>query len=87
MKVSGAYHDTKVGTPGYADTSAVGKAFVEAAPERVVWGSDWPHPTVKEIASKPDDAMLLDLLAGWAPDERTLRKVLVDNPAVLYGFD
>jgi predicted TIM-barrel fold metal-dependent hydrolase len=87
VKVSGAYHDTKAGPPGYADTSAVGKAFVAAAPERMVWGSDWPHPTVKEISSKPDDAMLFDLLAGWATDERTLRKVLVDNPAVLYGFD
>jgi predicted TIM-barrel fold metal-dependent hydrolase len=87
VKVSGAYHDTKVGPPDYADTSAVGRAFVKAAPERMVWGSDWPHPTVKEMANKPDDAMLFDLLAGWAPDESTLRKVLVDNPATLYGFD
>ena len=87
VKVSGAYHDTKVGPPGYADTSAVGKAFVKAAPERMVWGSDWPHPTVKDIANKPDDAILFDLLADWAPDERTLRRVLVDNPASLYGFE
>ena len=87
VKVSGAYHDTKVGPPGYADTSAIGKAFVKAAPERMVWGSDWPHPTVKDIASKPDDAILFDLLADWAPDERTLRKVLVENPATLYGFE
>jgi len=86
VKVSGAYHDTKVGPPGYADTSAVGRAFVKAAPERMVWGSDWPHPTVKEMANKPDDAILFDLLADWAPDARTLRKVLVDNPATLYGF-
>jgi predicted TIM-barrel fold metal-dependent hydrolase len=86
VKVSGAYHDTKVGPRSYADTSAVGNAFVKAAPERVVWGSDWPHPTVKEQADKPDDAVLFDLLAGWAPDERTLRRVLVDNPAILYGF-
>lgn len=85
VKVSGAYHDTKAGPP-YADTSAVGKAFVEAAPERMVWGSDWPHPTVKELDKKPDDAVLFDLLAGWAPDERTLHRVLVDNPAKLYGF-
>ena len=86
VKVSGAYHDTKVGPPTYADTSAVGNAFVKAAPERMVWGSDWPHPTVKDIANKPDDAILFDLLGGWAPDERTLRKVLVENPAALYGF-
>ena len=87
VKVSGAYHDTKVGPPDYADTSAVGRAFVKAAPERMVWGSDWPHPTVKEIASKPDDALLFNLLADWAPDASTLRKVLVENPAALYGFD
>ena len=86
VKVSGAYHDTKIGAPSYADTSMLGKAFVKAAPERVVWGSDWPHPTVKEIAAKPDDAILFDLLADWAADERTLRKVLVENPAILYGF-
>jgi D-galactarolactone isomerase len=52
----------------------------------MVWGSDWPHPTVKEIANKPDDAVLFYLPADGAPDERTLRKVLVDNPATLYGF-
>jgi predicted TIM-barrel fold metal-dependent hydrolase len=49
-----------------------------------VWGSDWPHPTEK--ASKPDDAILFDLLADWAPDEATRNRVLVDNPAALYGF-
>jgi predicted TIM-barrel fold metal-dependent hydrolase len=65
----------------------VGRAFVKAAPERVVWGTDWPHPTVKELANKPDDAILFDLLADWAPDSRTLRKILVENPAALYGFE
>jgi predicted TIM-barrel fold metal-dependent hydrolase len=49
----------------------------------MVWGSDWPHPTEKE---KPDDAVLFDLLGGWAPDEATRRRILVDNPAKLYGF-
>ncbi len=87
VKVSGAYHDTKVGAPAYSDTSAVGKAFVKDAIERVVWGSDWPHPTVKDLDRKPDDAVLFDLLGDWAPDAATLRKVLVDNPARLYGFD
>jgi len=68
VKVSGAYHDTKVGPPDYADTSAVARAFIAAAPDRMIWGSDWPHPTVKELANKPDDAILFDLLSGWAPD-------------------
>lgn len=83
VKLSGAYQDTKVGPPTYADVGKVARALVKAAPERMVWGSDWPHPTEKD---KPDDAMLLDLLADWAPDEATRRRILVDNPADLYGF-
>lgn len=84
VKVSGAYHDTKIGPPHYPDTSAVAKAYVQAAPERMVWGSDWPHPSEK--GHKPDDAVLFDLLAHWAPDARTLRRILVENPEQLYGF-
>jgi predicted TIM-barrel fold metal-dependent hydrolase len=63
----------------------IAQAFVKAAPERLVWGSDWPHPTQPDDA-KPDDALLLDLLAEWAPDEAVRRRILVDNPARLYGF-
>ena len=51
----------------------------------MVWGSDWPHPTEPD-SHKPDDAMLLDLLSAWAPDEAQRRRILVDNPATLYGF-
>jgi D-galactarolactone isomerase len=85
IKLSGAYQDTKVGPPTYADTSKVAAAFAKAAPERMVWGSDWPHPTEKANA-KPDDAILFDLLAEWAPDEAVRNRILVDNPAALYGF-
>ena len=67
MKLSSAYQDSKVGPPSYADVSKVAQAYVKAAPERMVWGSDWPHPTEKADA-KPDDAILFDLLADWAPD-------------------
>jgi D-galactarolactone isomerase len=80
MKLSGAY---MFGAPPYAEATKVARAFVAAAPERMVWGSDWPHPTEKE---KPDDAVLFDLLSEWAPDETTRRRILVDNPAALYGF-
>jgi len=83
VKLSGAYQDTKVGPPTYADATALAQAYVAAAPERMVWGSDWPHPTEK---SKPDDALLFDLLLQWAPDDATRRRILVDNPATLYGF-
>ena len=83
VKLSGAYLDTKVGGPSYADATAVAQAFAQAAPERMVWGSDWPHPTEQQ---KPDDAVLFDLLSGWSPHEATRRRILVTNPEALYGF-
>jgi len=85
IKLSGAYLDSKLGAEGgYADTTAVAQAWVRHAPERMVWGSDWPHPT--ERGAKPDDAQLFDLLHQWVPDEAVRRRVLVDNPARLYDF-
>ena len=83
VKLSGAYMGTQVGAPSYSDNSTVARGYVKTAPDRVVWGSDWPHVTETE---KPDDADLLDLLLDWAPDDATRRKILVDNPADLYGF-
>ena len=83
VKLSGAYQDTKVGPPTYSDTVAVARAYIKAAPERMVWASDWPHPTEKD---KPDDAVLFDLLAQWAPEEAMHTRILVQNPATLYGF-
>jgi len=63
----------------------VAKAFAKAAPERMVWASDWPYPTEK-LDSKPDDAILFDLLAECVPDEATRSRILVQNPEALYGF-
>ena len=83
IKLSGAYQDSKVGPPSYSDTIPVARAYIKAAPQRVVWASDWPHPTEKE---KPDDAILFDLLAEWAPDAASRTLILVQNPATLYGF-
>jgi predicted TIM-barrel fold metal-dependent hydrolase len=83
VKLSGAYQDTKVGPPTYADATPIAQAYVKAAPERLVWGSDWPHPTEKD---KPDDAILFDLLTQWVPDEATRNRILVQNPEALYGF-
>ena len=85
VKLSGAYANTRVGPPSYSDAAAVAQAFVKAAPERLVWGSDWPHPGLNE-GNKPDDALLFDLLLTWAPDEATRTRILVQNPEALYGF-
>lgn len=84
VKLCAPYLDSRSGSPRYADLKPVAKAFVKHAPERVVWGSDWPHPT--EPLAKPDDAALLDVLQEWIGDEATRKRVLVSNPVELYGF-
>lgn len=83
VKLAGAYFNSQIGPPSYAGANTIAQAFVKAAPERLVWGSDWPHPSEK---AKPDDAVLFDLLAEWAMDERTRERILVANPEALYGF-
>ena len=83
IKLSGAYLDTSKGPAGYTEGTALARSYVKAAPERLVWGSDWPHPSAKV---PPDDAALFDLLAEWAPDEATRHRILVTNPQALYGF-
>ncbi|CAM3289633.1 Predicted metal-dependent hydrolase, TIM-barrel fold [Paracoccus aminovorans] len=83
VKLSGAYLNTETGAPAYADATVIAKVLAEAAPERMVWGSDWPHRGQKSL---PDDAVLIDLLAEWVPDETTRNRILVENPVQLYGF-
>ena len=82
VKLAGAYLNTEHGPP-HADATRIARAFVAHAPERLVWGSDWPHLTEEH---KPDDAELFDLLAAWAGSEGIRDRILVDNPAKLYGF-
>jgi D-galactarolactone isomerase len=60
--------------------------LVRIAADRMLWATNWPHPTPVTASPKPDDALLLDMLLDWIPDEATRHKVLVDNPAQLYGF-
>jgi len=84
VKLSVTYDNTKDGPPGYADLTRVAQAYVKAAPERMVWGSNWPHPNE---TTKPDDAVLFDLMSQWAPDEATRNRILGQNPAALYGFE
>jgi predicted TIM-barrel fold metal-dependent hydrolase len=83
VKLSVTYDNTTDGPPGYADIVMLGQSLVKAAPERLVWGSNWPHPNESR---KPDDALLFDLMTRWAPDEAIQRRILVENPALLYDF-
>lgn len=84
VKLSGAYMRSTVHGPSYADTLPLGRALVQAAPERLVWGSDWPHTT--EAPGTVNDADLVDLLHAWAGSDAAMDRILVDNPARLYGF-
>ncbi len=84
VKLSGVYYGSKSGPPLYADKAPMAKALIKAAPERMVWASNWPHPAYRK--NFPDEGKLLDLLADWTQDEALRRKILVTNPAKLYGF-
>ena len=84
VKLSGAYRVDLSGPPWPA-ARPFAEALIAAAPERMLWATDWPHPDLG-ASPLPDDGELFDALLDWVPDERTLRRILVDNPARLYGF-
>jgi predicted TIM-barrel fold metal-dependent hydrolase len=70
--------------PPWAEAVPLARALIEANPDRMVWATDWPHPN--KFEAQPNDADLLEQLELWAPDEGMRRRILVDNPTVLYGF-
>lgn len=84
VKLSGAYRSTNRQHTPYEDVVPIARALAQAAPERCVWGTDWPHPFTQ--IPMPNDGDLMDELAVWVPDEDQRRAVLVGNPATLYGF-
>ena len=83
VKLSAPYQLSRSGPPAYEDYRAQARALVAAAPERMVWGTNWPHPKVED---KPDNTDLLDILWDWTEDDATRQLILVDNPRDLYGF-
>jgi predicted TIM-barrel fold metal-dependent hydrolase len=95
VKISGAYRASKLG-PDFADAAPLAQALISANAERIIWGTDWPHPDSvtppgKQISDvtplfQIDDGRLLNQLPVWAPDAATRKKILVDNPVRLYGF-
>jgi 2-pyrone-4,6-dicarboxylate lactonase len=82
VKICGAERVSSKGPP-FGDAVPFGRALVEVAPDRVLWGTDWPHPNVRWM---PDDAGLLELFAAMVPEPDLQRRILVENPAKLYGF-
>ena len=84
VKLTGSYRITTSSATPYHDVTPYAKALIAANEDRIVWGTDWPHPVFK--GNMPNDGALLDQLRDWAPDEALRKKILVDNPQVLYGF-
>jgi predicted TIM-barrel fold metal-dependent hydrolase len=95
VKISGAYRVSKE-APDFPDAAPLARALIAANPERILWGTDWPHPHSEPMAgygpmdvrpfTQIDDGRLLNQLPVWAPDAVIRKKILVDNPARLYGF-
>jgi predicted TIM-barrel fold metal-dependent hydrolase len=95
VKISGAYR-ASTQAPDYADVIPFAKALIAANADRIVWGTDWPHPDTTTVPGRRptdvtpmlqiDDGRLLNQLAVWAPDAAIRKKILIDNPARLYGF-
>jgi len=83
VKLSGAYRLSD-SHPAYPEARPFHEALVRANPDQLVWGTDWPHPRME--ATMPDTGALHDLFTGWTPDAGTRRRILVENPARLYGF-
>lgn len=85
-KLSAPYRTSKI-QPGFQDIDVFAQALVETAPDRLVWGGDWPHVNMEEGKPMPNDGDLFDKMMTWAPTEELRRKILVTNPEKLYGFD
>ena len=83
VKLSAPYESSKADAPRYGDVAPLARALVAAAPERMLWASNWPHPNQD---TRYDEAAMLDLLLDWVDDEATRNRILTDNPAELYGF-
>jgi predicted TIM-barrel fold metal-dependent hydrolase len=84
VKLTGPYRISQAPDLPYDDVDPLAAALAEHAPDRLIWGSDWPHVMMKK--PMPNDGPLTDLLARWLPDPAIRRRILVDNPAALYGF-
>jgi predicted TIM-barrel fold metal-dependent hydrolase len=85
VKLSGAYTFSNVGPPTYSDAAEIATGFLKRSPERLLWGTDWPHPTAPENA-KPDDALIADLTSEWIGSDVLRKTIFVENPGRLYGF-
>ena len=84
IKISGANRVSETDLPPYDDVKPMAQALIEAAPDRIMWGTDWPHPNKYEV--NPNDGDLVDAFGDWVGDENMRRKIMVDTPAAFYRF-
>ena len=83
VKLSAPYETSKTGAPAYDDVAALARALLAAHPDRCLWASNWPHPNRNPV---PSDAAMLALLRDWTGTGQLFERVLVHNPAAVYGF-
>lgn len=86
FKFAGCYESSRIGGPHYSDIAAIARIMAAHAPERIVWGTNFPHNGATRTEDYPDDAALLDTVLSWFPDDRGRRRALVENPEELFGF-
>jgi predicted TIM-barrel fold metal-dependent hydrolase len=84
IKISGANRVSKGDLPPYDDVKPMAHALIATVPERILWGTDWPHPN--KYVVNPNDGDLVDALCDWVPDPGVRRRILVDTPAAFYRF-
>jgi 2-pyrone-4,6-dicarboxylate lactonase len=84
MKISGANRVSETDLPPYDDVKPLAEALIAAAPDRIMWGTDWPHPN--KYVANPNDGDLVDAFGDWVTDETMRRQIMVDTPAKLYRF-
>jgi len=84
LKISGANRVAATDLPPYDDVKPMARALIEAAPERIMWGTDWPHPN--KYVANPNDADLVDAFGDWVSDEAMRRRIMVETPAAFYRF-
>lgn len=87
FKFAGCYESSRSGGPDFDDIAAVARVIAEYAPDRIIWGTNWPHNNAKTTEEYPDDADLLDTVLSWLPSDEARLKALVTNPEELFAFD
>ncbi len=86
FKFAGCYESSRSGGPDFEDIAAVARDIATYAPNRIIWGTNWPHNNAKTTEEYPDDADLMDTVLSWLPSDEARRKALVTNPEELFGF-